>query len=61
MPLTMLKDSLNAVENLSLRDRRRIEQDTTRMTSKTADVNEAQRASKNVSPSSRDSEGTACD
>lgn len=42
--IRMLKDSFNMVENLSLRDGYRLEQNVTRAMSKTADAAEAQRA-----------------
>lgn len=44
MSIRMLKDSFNTVENLSLRDGYRLEQNVTRAMSKTADAQEAQRA-----------------
>ncbi|MFC6281415.1 enoyl-CoA hydratase/isomerase family protein [Polaromonas aquatica] len=44
LSIRMLKDSFNMVENLSLRDGYRLEQNVTRAMSKTADAQEAQRA-----------------
>lgn len=42
--IRMLKESFNMVENLSLRDGYRLEQNVTKAMSKTADAKEAQRA-----------------